>query len=123
MEAGQLRDRVRIEQAMARQTDSGAVVQEYAPWIECWAAVEPLTPREIFAAQQLQSEISTRIRIRYRPGLNAKCRVIHVRQAGSPTLEDRYDVEGPPLEMRARGEIHLMCVRREAEGFRIGTGG
>lgn len=121
MEAGRLRDRVRIERAVRRRTESGAFVEDYEPWITCWASVEPLSPREFFSAQQVQSEISTRIRIRYRPGLNAKCRVLHQRQGGSPTLIDRYDVEGPPIEYRATGEVHLMCVRRDAEGFRIGS--
>lgn len=121
IEAGPLRSRVRIQRAVKRRTSSGAFVEDYEPWITCWAAIEPLLPREFWAAQQVQSEITTRIRIRYRPGLNAKCRVLHARTGGSPTLVDRYDVEGPPIEDRANGQIQLMCVRRDAEGFRIGS--
>lgn len=123
MRAGSLRHRVQVQRALApRRTTSGAFETDYEPWFTAWAAIEPLTPREFWAAQQIQSEITTRIRIRYRPGLNAKLRVLHQRQAGSPTAIDRYDVDGPPIEVQGeRREIYLMCIKRDAEGFRIGT--
>ncbi|MBK5205843.1 MAG: phage head closure protein [Polaromonas sp.] len=40
-------------------------------------AVEPLTGREYIAAAAAQSEVMTRIRLRYRPGLTPADRVSH----------------------------------------------
>jgi SPP1 family predicted phage head-tail adaptor len=37
----------------------------------CWAAIEPLTGRELFAAQQRVAEVSHKVTIRWRPGILA----------------------------------------------------
>ena len=43
---------------------------------DIWASVEPLSGRELFAAQEFHNEVTTRIRIRYRDGVTAKMRVV-----------------------------------------------
>lgn len=122
MQAGRLKDRVVLQRPVETRTATGGVVIQYQDWLTVWARVEDLTPRERFLADQVQSDITTRIRLRYRPGLTAKMRVKHQRQAGSPTDVNLYDVAGPPIEvMGARREIQLMCIRRDAEGFRTGS--
>jgi len=69
MQAGRLDKRVKISHLV---TGSPAVDDFGAPntsWEELdtvWAAVEPISGREFWAQQQVQSEISVRIRIRYR---------------------------------------------------------
>lgn len=121
MQAGELTERVRILRPIAVRTDSGAEVQVFELWFECWAAIEPLTAREIYAARQVQSLATARIRLRYRRGLDATMRVEHKREAGSPSIFDNYDIEGPPLETVRRHELTLMAVKRDAEGFRSAT--
>ena len=42
-----------------------------------WAAVEPLSAREFIAAQAVQSNVSVRITMRYRPGITSAMRLLH----------------------------------------------
>ena len=69
MKAGDLNKRIKISQLV---TGSPAVDEFGTPnrnWEEVdtvWAAVEPISGREYWAQQQVQSEITTKIRIRYR---------------------------------------------------------
>ena len=52
-------------------------ISKWAPMFTCWAAVEPLVGREYIAAQAAQSEVTARIRMRFRPWMTAEDRVIH----------------------------------------------
>jgi SPP1 family predicted phage head-tail adaptor len=69
MQAGTLNKRIKISQLV---TGSPATDEFGAPntsWEELdtvWAAVEPISGREFWAQQQVQSEITAKIRIRYR---------------------------------------------------------
>lgn len=123
MEPGLLRHKVDIERVLDDQTARGGPVTDYVPFLsDIWAEVLHLTPREQWQAQQIASEINMKVRIRYRPGLDAKMRVKWQRQPGSPTLYEYMDVDGPPIEVEGRrDEVWLMCIRRDAEGFRTGT--
>lgn len=122
MRAGRLRHRVRIQRAVDVVTDSGAVETQYTDLFTTRAEVLPLTPRELYAARQVQAEITAKVRLRYRPGLDARIRVVWQREAGSPSVLEVFDVEGPPIEVEGRRrELWLMCKRRDAEGFRSGA--
>ena len=44
---------------------------------EISAAIEPLSGRELLAAQQVHSRVTTRITVRYRPGILPEMRVVH----------------------------------------------
>ena len=94
IEAGRLRHRVRIEQLTYLLDSHGDQYQdpetgESRPeWVEVdtvWAAIEPLSAREFIAAQSTQSQITARIVIRYRDGLDASMRLVHVR-TGRPDV-------------------------------------
>lgn len=123
MLAGKLRFRVWLQKGADVVSGGGSTSVAYTNWIQVWAAIEPMTPREYLAAQAVQSDISVKIRIRYRPGLTAKLRVVHQHGPGSPEIIDTYDVEGPPVEvMSNRTEVWLMCKRRDTAGFRTGDG-
>lgn len=78
MKAGQLDQRVTIQRrTMVQNPNTGAMVESWAPLFTCWAAVEPLTGREFIAAQAAVSEVTARIRMRFRPWMTAEDRVIH----------------------------------------------
>jgi SPP1 family predicted phage head-tail adaptor len=87
LEAGRLRHRVRIEQLEnlldsnleTIQDETGKVAQEWAEVATVWAAIEPLSAREFIESQAKQSQIVARVVIRYRDGLNAAMRFVHVR--------------------------------------------
>lgn len=79
LDASRLRHRVVIEQPVRVQdTTSGA-------WTTTWqtvasdvpAAIEPLSVRELMAAQAEQTRIEARITIRYRDGMNGALRIRH----------------------------------------------
>ena len=40
-----------------------------------WAAIDPVSGREFYAAEQSQSEVTHKIRCRYRPGLTTAMRI------------------------------------------------
>lgn len=107
LRAGELRHRIDL------QSNSGSTRNAFGETAEAWATmaaslpakVEPLSGRELFSAQQIQPDISHKVTIRYRQGLNAKMRVIF----GART----FNVEGPPKNVEERNiVIELMC--REA---------
>lgn len=79
MDAGILRHRVNIERRVNSQDpETGAVTPAWVPVArDVAAAIEPLSVREFIAGQAMQSEVTTRIVIRYRAGLDASMRIKH----------------------------------------------
>jgi SPP1 family predicted phage head-tail adaptor len=75
--AGKMRDTVTVEaisvgapNAKGNRTEAWVAFATDIP-----AQIEPLSARELFAAQAAQSEVTTRITIRYLPGLTAAMRI------------------------------------------------
>jgi SPP1 family predicted phage head-tail adaptor len=107
--AGKLNKRVSLEQSVAGSpavNDFGEPVVVWEELAEVWAAMEPLTGREFWAQQQVQSEITVRIRIRYRSDVLAGMRVVY--NTAVYMIKNIID----PLEKHE--ELHLMC----SEGVR-----
>jgi len=52
------------------QDDSGQVIEGWISVGTFWAAIEPLRGNDRFAAQSVNPEVTTRIRIRYRDGID-----------------------------------------------------
>lgn len=69
MRAGQLRQRVTLQRVTSVPNQYGEMVETWSDVVELYAAVEPLRGREFFDAEQVQAEISHRVRIRYYPGV------------------------------------------------------
>ena len=101
MRAGDLRNRVVIQNRTATQDTYGGEVPTWSTVATVWAAVEPMTGREFLEGRTLEATVDTRIRIRYRSGLAPDMRV---------TWDGHtYDVLAV-LEVKSRRrEIHLMC--------------
>ena len=107
MRAGALRHRIEIQRNDGiRDPDSGEIIPGWTTVARVWAEVVDLSGREFWDSQQVQSEISTRVRIRYRDGIEPTMRVIH----GDRTLEIQavLDPDG------RRRELHLMCRELES---------
>lgn len=79
MQAGALRHRITIEQRVDEvDSDDGALDESWAhAFGPISAEIVALSGRELIAAQAVQSKISTRIRIRHRPGVVASMRALH----------------------------------------------
>lgn len=65
MRAGKLRQRLMVDQATVTRDALGAPVYTWNKVGERWAGLEPLSGREFFSAQQLQSDVTHRVTIRY----------------------------------------------------------
>ena len=77
--AGRLRHRVTIEQPVVTQDQTtGAIVETWGAFAErVPAAIEPLSARDFIQSAAMQSEITTRITVRYIVGLKPNMRVVH----------------------------------------------
>lgn len=103
MRAGTLRHRVTLQRFQQGQDAYGGPVAQWEDVATVWASLEAMSGREFFASQQAQSEVTQRIRIRYRPDVTADMRVIH-----QGTV---FNIVAPLPDNRGR-ELMLMC--REA---------
>ncbi len=101
LEAGRLDKRVTLQAHGITQDANGTPVEGWSDVATVWAAVEPLSGREFFAAAQVQAEQMQRITIRYRTGVTAAMRV-----AWAGRLFDITAV----IDWRERHEaLQLMC--------------
>lgn len=61
--------RVAIQRATESQGATGEITKTWATLATVWAAIEPLTGREFFQAQQVQAEVSHKITMRHYTGI------------------------------------------------------
>lgn len=100
--AGQLRHSVEIQR---RHTATDAEASASEDWITVFggvaASIEPLSGRELYAAQQHHSEVTVRIRLRWRDGITPDMRVVHRGVA--------YGVLYPINPQLKNHELQLLC--------------
>lgn len=118
MKAGNLRHYITIQNRTETDNAYGEREWVFADWQSMWASVEPISGREFFQVAQIESSISARIRIRYYPGITPKMRVKHAYGWEGEEITDYYDIESVIHINERLREMHLMCVKRESEGFR-----
>lgn len=75
--AGRLRHRVSVEQLISVVDSSGFTADVWQSIGNFWAAIEPLSVREFLQSQQIQSQVTTRIIMRYNSRITASMRVNH----------------------------------------------
>ena len=75
MNAGRLRHRIEIQRATEGRNQHGGVEEDWQPIATRWAAIQPFRARELFAAQQVQSQVTHRIWMRYFEGLQSTDRI------------------------------------------------
>ncbi len=102
MNAGKLDQRVTVERFTSTVDDWGTPIESWAPLFTCWAAVEPLVGREYIAAQALQSEVTTRIRMRFRPWMTPQDRIVHEGRV--------YEIESV-IDYRSQHREHVLMCR------------
>lgn len=80
LQSGRLRHFVTFESPVVSVDSNGESVEDWVPAFdsqEISASIEPLSGRELVAAQQVHSRVTTRIMVRYRPGILPEMRVVH----------------------------------------------
>lgn len=98
---GNLRHRITIQQISSTQDDYGQPIDEWTDIATVWASIEPITGREFFAADTINSEISHRIRMRYKPGILPSMRV---------KFKTRYfDIQSVINYNELNTDLQLMC--------------
>ena len=103
MRAGDLRHRIVIQHHVDQQDPaSGEVTTGWEAYATVWAAVSPLSARDLIAAQAGQSEASGRITIRYRPGVLPTMRILH--------RANIYTIIGQPLPDKNSGLEYLTLL-------------
>ncbi|AIR90225.1 phage head closure protein [Pseudomonas cremoricolorata] len=104
MRAGDLRHQVEIQHKVASRDPVTLEFgePEWQVLAKVWAQINPLSARDLIAAQAAQSEATARIVIRYRPGVLSTMRIIH--------RDELYSIEGQPLEDPNSGREYLTLL-------------
>jgi len=104
MRAGRLRHRITFEAlGLGQDPVTGERLESWAPiWEKVPASVEPLSARDLIAAQAGQSEATGRMVIRYRPGVLPTMRIIYRGEV--------YNIQGPPLPDPVSGLEYLTIL-------------
>lgn len=116
--AGWHRRRIEIQERVESRSDLGGPTWTWQTATSVgneghvWCSIEPNIGRERFAAEQVQSEIEGRIRMRYMTGINAKMRGYEA------ATETYFDFLSPPLYNARRTEMFIDYKVREADGWR-----
>ena len=102
MEPGRAIHRVELQYKAITRSTSGEETVAWTTSATVWAEIEPLQGREYYQAQQIQSEVSTRIKIWFRRGITpATWRAVY----GTKSYEI-LSVINPGMR---NAELHLMC--------------
>jgi len=104
VDPGKLRHKIIIKVQPPGQDSYGEKVSDTSLWtnfVTIRAAIIPISGREFFTAQQVNSTVTTRIEIRYKSGITAGMRVV----CGTKV----YDIKAPLDLEEKHKEIHLMC--------------
>jgi SPP1 family predicted phage head-tail adaptor len=103
IKAGPLRYRVVLQRPVIQSDDTGEPV--ITEWVDVcqpvYAAIESLTGREWLASAEFRPDVSTRIRVRWRTGVDASCRVLH-----GDTV---FNITAVLPKFEGMSELHLYC--------------
>ena len=75
IQSGRLRHRIVIQSPTETQDTYGEPIKTWATFLTTWASVEPIKGREYWESQQVNAEVTYKITMRHREGLNPKMRV------------------------------------------------
>lgn len=104
MQAGRLNKRIVISQLVTGSPAYDDFGQPNTTWEivdTVWASIEPLVGREFWAQQQVQSEITVKIKMRYRDDISTGMKAVY----GGKTYRIKSIID--PQEYHK--ELQLMC--------------
>lgn len=115
MRSGNRRHSIVLEQP-SESVVAGENKTAFKEFARTRAAVRALSGRELFAAQQVQAEVTTVINFRWRPGIHEALRIVVLPEG---TV---YGILAVLPDKTGRREIDCLCVKRTSEGWRDGGG-
>lgn len=77
LDSSHLNRRITLQQRSASKDSFGQESTNWTDYLTCWARIEPLSGRELIAAQAQQAETTHEIVIRYRPGIVPAMRAVY----------------------------------------------
>ena len=99
---GRYRHRVQLYSATETRSAGGGVIRTWALQDVVWGRVSPLSGDEKYNADQVHSDVTHEIRIRYFRGLNASWRLIQA--------DHIFQVRAVMEEMHIHNEMIVSCV-------------
>ncbi len=102
MRAGRLRHRLSLQSPTFTNTSVGTVVTTWPTAATIWGSIEPLRGREFYDSALINSDVTSRIVIRYTSDIEPNYRIVF----GTRTflIDSIIDVEERNIEM------HLMVI-------------
>lgn len=104
--AGTKRHKITVQSATESTDSYGGTTQTWSTYTTCWAAIDPISGREFFSAQQVNSELTSKIYV----GYDSKTAAI------TPKMRISYNgrtfrIVSPPINVNEMNrEILLMCA-------------
>lgn len=84
IDAGKLRHRITFQQFDGQADSYGDPLDaDDTHWLDVattWASVDPISGRDFYAAEQKQSEVTHKVRLRYRSGITTAMRIFWKRR-------------------------------------------
>lgn len=105
MEAGRLKHRGKIQQASEVANSFGEMVPTWADALTRYCSINPLSGQELFAAQQVQAEVTHKIKMRYTAGLTPKMRLVYAGRVFNFLNILNTDEENYELTILAKEEV------------------
>ena len=103
MQAGWLRHRITVQDKQVSRAQNGEEEITWPDHFSAWASVEPFRGREYLESKQVETDVDTRIRLRYQPGKQPlpRMRVVY----GSRIFEIESVINAKEMDI----ELNLMC--------------
>ena len=86
MRVGQLRTRMQLQEPVEVTGAEGEIDRAWLTVRGCWGDVEPLSGREYWMAQQVKSDVTHKVRVRYDRTITDKHRLLLGQYDNGPVL-------------------------------------
>lgn len=104
MRSGKLRHKLIIESNTPTRSTKGEKIDAWSTFSTVWGSVEPISGKEYFAIDKINTDVDYRIKIRHLPGITSSMRVTFGTRS--------FDILSILNIMERNREIHLMCKER-----------
>lgn len=108
MRAGRLRHRVTLQRRSSALDEFGDPVSAWDVLAAVWAGVEPISGREYLAGQQVQSEVTHRVTVRYFAGLAPQDRIVW--PDPSTGVDRVFDIRSIIDRDERHASLEIMCI-------------
>ena len=118
MRAGALRHVVQLV-SLAAQQDSfgGPITADATVFATVRASIEAMSGKELYAAQQMSSQVTHRVTVRWLPGVTSSMDVWFT--SGSPALTRQFQVMSILNPDELNKLLVMLCIERDDSKFEV----